>query len=113
MADVPVVPLVPLATTKGLKQGDVLQVAVRLLDRQTREPYWWRRHVVILDVHAARVATVMTLRPDIDLTRDVRDLAFTDPDSVVMLVPQDKWPQGVAAMWMKYTATGLIKLDGG
>ena len=111
MGDVPVVPNAPLTSTKGIKPGDVLLVAVRLLDKRTREPFWWRRFVAVLDVDDRTLLTVLSLKPIVDIAKDLRTIQISTPDTVVTLVPQEQWPQGVSAMWMKYAAMGLIKLD--
>lgn len=103
----------PLATTDGLKPGDVLMVAVQLADKRTGDPYWWRSFRCVLEVHNRLMATTVLLKLQPDLDKDVRDLPFGTSDQrlVIEYLPEHRWPQGVVAMRMKHISLGLIKLD--
>ena len=91
-----------------LNPGDVCVVAVELKDKQTGNPYWWKRFACVLDIGNRRYAAMLTLKLHPDIDKDVRDVDVTQ--DVVMRLSEDSWPQGVVAMRMKHIALGLIKL---
>lgn len=103
----------PLTTTRGLKAGDVLQVAVQLTDKQTGQPYWWRRFVCVMaGPRSSNTFRALTLKMHPD-EKDLRELDLRDDKQVVTQVPETSWPQGVVAMRMKLLMNRTIKLDEG
>lgn len=117
---------VPLSDTEGLQLGDVVQIAVQLTDKQTGQPFWWKRFacVVSLELVAQRSgfqtgpnkpirrrqfgAVTLKLHPDPD--KDWRKISLEDPANVVTYLPPESWPQGVVAMRMKLIALGTIEI---
>lgn len=93
--------------------GDVVQVSVQLRDRQTGNDFWWKRFACVLTVGKPwrQEFTALTLKMQIDPDKDVRIISLDDEKQVVELLPEDKWPQGVIAMRMKWITKGVIKLD--
>lgn len=98
-----------LEDSRDLRPGDVCLVAVELRDKNTGQPYWWKRFVCVLKP-LRRNAEMLTLKMHIDAAKDIRMVDFTQ--DVVTKVEPDSWPQGVIAMRMKWIAKGLIKVDG-
>lgn len=96
-----------LTTSKGLKPGDVVMVAVQLRDKVDGSPFWWKTLRCVMETHG-RHAELLTLRPHIDPEKDIRMVDF-DRD-VVTKVEEASWPQGAIAMRMKYIMQGVIKL---
>lgn len=101
----------PLTTTEGLRKGDVLMVAVKLVDQTTGQDYWRRRFVAVhekprLRTHLRCVTLKLAIEP-----KDYREVnVATD---VVTRVQGDAIPQGVSAMLMKLIHTGQLRLDDG
>lgn len=100
----------------GLEQlsiGDVVQISVQLRDRQTGHEFWWKRFACVLSVGKPwhQEFSALTLKMQVDPQKDVRTISLDDENQVVELLPEDKWPQGVIAMRMKWITKGLIKLD--
>lgn len=103
----------PLTDTRDLKIGDVVLVARELKDKQTGQPFWWRSFRAVLAVPTLKHLTVLTLKMNPDPEKDVWEIDFRDDvRQVVTKVPEEQWPQGVKAMWMKHVHTGLIRLSG-
>ncbi len=116
----PGLPQAPMVSTEGLKVGDVVQIAVQLLDRDTQKPFWWKRFAVVMSIprrlgRPSHRFQALTLKMHPDLDADLREVEFgTDANArpqVVTKLPEP-WPQGVAAMHMKLLAQGIIKLEG-
>lgn len=106
----------PLTTTEGLRLGDVVQIAVQLTDKQTGQPYWWKRFACVTWLPglspAGRArghfrALTLKMRPE---ERDLRDIDLGEENQVVTKLDEDRWPQGVVAMRMKLITQGLVKL---
>ena len=112
---------------RDLKPGDVLVIDVTLTDRVTGQDRIWRRYACVLEralnlwVVPVSVAggyskyhfTAMTLKMQIDEKKDIREINLREERERCYLLPEDKWPQGVIAMRMKWIAKGVIKLGGG
>lgn len=98
-----------ITTTKGLKPGDVLNVAVELLDKVTKAPFWWRSFRVVTQVSGPNHVQVMTLKMHIDPDKDEREIDIRK--DVVYVLAEEQLPQGVIAMRMKAYHTGRIKLE--
>jgi hypothetical protein len=97
------------ATT--LKRGDVVTVAVKCKrDRwQGGGEYWWTRFAaVVYPPFDQRYIHVLTLKlhPTEDDLRTVDVLV-----DVVHRLPEERWPDGVSAIYMKLLHTGWFKLD--
>lgn len=113
------VPPAPLETTEDLRIGDVVQVAVQLTDKQTGQPYWWKRFACVTELPNSRARQAgrgrtfraLTLKMQIDPGKDHRVIDLTEDRQVVTKIPEDRWPQGVIAMRMKWIHRGLIPLD--
>jgi hypothetical protein len=96
-----------LTTSKDLKPGDVCMVAVQLRDKTDGSTFWWKRFAAVVATHG-RHAEMLTLKPQLDLDRDLRMVEF-DRD-VVTKLEEYQYPQGVIAMRMKYITLGHIKI---
>jgi len=102
-------PSAPLTSTEGLEIGDVLMVAVKLVGKHDGKPYWWRTFRAVLDVRGKLYANLLILKMHPDPDKDIREeqIVFT-PERVFTKVEEHELPQGVLAMRMKHTTTGLI-----
>lgn len=112
------VPPAPLQTTEDLNLGDVVQIAVQLTVKQTGQPYWWKRFACVTHLPAVSwirdnvtVFRALTLKMQIDVAKDLRIIDLNEKRQVVTKIPEDRWPQGVIAMRMKWIHRGLIPLD--
>jgi hypothetical protein len=112
----------PLTDTENLKLGDVVQISVQLKDKETGNPFWWRRFACVVKLRRgarngrthSTMFWALTLKMHPDMERDLREIDLTEElhRQVVTTVPEDRWPQGVVAMRMKLIATGKIQLGG-
>lgn len=106
---------------RELKGGDVIMVKVWLRDKEDREKIFpWRRFACVITTPRGRSRVpTLNLKAVLDMDRDVRDIQLDGSNGPgqgsdeVYLVPEDKWPQGVVAMRMKYIALGYVKLESG
>lgn len=109
----------PLTDTTVLKLGDVVQIAVQLTDRQTGQPYWWRRFAAVVELgpisrtRRGRYFCALTLKLHPDIDKDRRRIDLKEENQIVTLVPEERWPDGVVAIRMKLIAQRKIPLDGG
>lgn len=103
-------PAVPLTSFEGVKVGDVLQVATQLTDKQTGQPFWWKRFMCVVRLSPSRIymAKALHLKMQVDPDKDMLVLGLGGDKQVVTLVPEDRLPQGVIAMKMKWMHKGLI-----
>ena len=108
-----------MVSNEGLKVGDVVQIAVQLVDDHGR-PYWWRRFAVVRRLIGNRAFESVNLKmnPNLDQNDwrqcDVRTIHYgTDAKERPQVVTKlrEPWPQGVAAMHMKYVTLGIIALE--
>lgn len=116
----PGLPQAPLADASDLKVGDVVQIAVHREDRQRGGHYWWKRFAVVTKIgFGGRSIDVINLKMHPNLEKFVkgtdvhRHLSFStspwdEPQVITKL--REPWPQGIAAMHMKYLALKIIKL---
>lgn len=100
----------PLESTDGLKPGDVVQYSLHLRSRQTGEMYWHTRFAAVIDVLGLRSFEALTLVLNPDPKYEPRTLRLNDPNTVVVKLPEERWPQGVMATRMKHILSGTIKL---
>lgn len=97
--------------TDQMRAGCVALVAVELVDRETKAPYWWRRFVYVTAVLGPNHFEGVTLKLNLDYDRDWRDIDIRK--DVVEIVENDRLPAGVSAILMKHFAKGTFKLPGG
>lgn len=100
----------PIRTTAGISRGDVVQYSLLLRSRTTGEPFWMTRFGAVTEVLPTLSLQVLTLVPHPDPKYEPRWLDLGSADTVVVILPEDRWPQGVLAMRMKHVLTGAIKL---
>lgn len=97
-----------LATSEGLKVGDVVALSTPYRDRRTGDQRWWERFAVVM-----REPTTKHYVDLARLTFDMEDLDERTIDldtAVVKLLHPDEYPQGVSAMLMKAIAKKQIVL---
>jgi hypothetical protein len=106
----------PIATTELLTPGTVVQIAVQLRDKQDGSLFWWRRFACVLPhtwgggqmIRRHKfMALTLKMRPT---NLDIREIDLRTDKQVVVIVPDEKLPQGVIAMRMKLIHQGLIQL---
>ncbi len=104
--------MIKIDDARNLKPGDVLVVDVTLTDKSTGQDRVWRRYACVLKIAYPynRRFTLMTLKMHIDEAKDIREIDLREGREICYLLPEDKWPQGVIAMRMKWIAKGVIKL---
>jgi len=112
-------PTAPLTSAESLKVGDVIQIAIHL-DKDGG--YWWKRFAVVYRKNKRDVmrftALNLKMQPNLDLDDgfkcDIREIDLRErlDKQVVTWMPQDRWPQGVVAMHMKYVLTRVISIEG-
>ena len=98
----------PLINTDDLHPGDVVLIAVRLKDKTTREPYWWRRFALVSHVMGPRHFQSVTckLHPG---PKDIRMEAVIA--NVVTKLEPHEWPQGIVSIRTKLIMTGVVSLS--
>ncbi len=114
----PGLPQAPLADASSLRIGDVVQIAVHKEDRMRGGHYWWKRFAVVTRIdrkwkHIDVVNLKMhpNLEPMVKGTDVILDLEFAESpwgEPQVITKLNEPWPQGVAAMHMKYTMLKII-----
>lgn len=100
----------PLEDTHDLKPGDVVQYSLHLLSKMTGELYWHTRFAAVTQVISRRSVEVLTLTLNPDPKYEPRTLDLHDRKTVVLKLPEERWPQGVVAIRMKHILKGAIKL---
>lgn len=114
----PGLPQAPIVSTDEIRVGDVVQVAVQLVGSDGKS-YWWKRFAVVTDLIGRWSFEALNLkmhpnRDPSDFLSDCRMIFLKhnnkDRPQVVTKL-REPWPQGVAAMYMKYLAKGWIKLE--
>lgn len=107
----------PITSNADLEVGMVVQIAVRLCDKRTGDPYWWKRFAAVTAIpdadsrwHSRHHLEATTLKLHFDPDKDVRTIDLRAFDQVVTILPKDRWPQGVSALWMKLVTLGHIKI---
>ena len=111
---IPPIPHMPITDAASLRAGDVVQIAVKLTDKQTGMPFWWKRFACVVGVprsgYKRTLIYALTLKMQIDMEKDLREIDLEDDKQIVTYLPEDQWPQGVIAMRMKAITLGHIKL---
>lgn len=93
-----------------LNVGDVVTVATELRDKRGPGTFWWTRFAVVASPAVSeRFASLLSLKLQVDLDKDLRFVDVTT--DIVHRLPENRWPQGVVAMRMKHIHLGNIDLS--
>lgn len=116
----PGLPQAPLADASSLRVGDVVQIAVQKEDRLRGGIYWWKRFAVVARIgrRGRRIDVInLKMRPNLEPGVSGTDVLIglefaTSPwgEPQVITKLAEPWPQGVAAMHMKYIALKIISI---
>lgn len=93
-----------------LKVGDVVSISLK-----TRKGVWFKRFAVVIEVGEtdnttlwpSMVSDIVARALELDMSNP-RDLSIYLDQTPTYLVPNEEWPEGVSAMYMKATIKGWL-----
>lgn len=94
---------------RRLVPGDVLMVARKMHDKQTRRPFEWRFFLVVTRHKRGRVAGMVVGTEHERLKDEELVVAFSDEKNVIQFLPMDEWPDGVHAFRLAMVLKGQIE----
>jgi hypothetical protein len=93
-----------------LEVGDVVMVHMRLNDKQTGKPFWWKWLGAVLEAKGVRHSHFKVIRfgaPEGKDEATIR-LNFYSEDQRVWFIPPEEWPDGVHAFRTRLILEGRL-----
>lgn len=93
---------------RDVKVGDVLMVAKELQDKHKKgRTFIWRFFALVTEIKRFH-AKVLVLD---EKEREPMSQRFSEPNTVIHLLDEDKWPDGVHAFRTKAILDGRVAID--